>query len=240
MAQDRQTVISRDDKKRIITKAIKPFKNLDYRGVDMAKKWPQQRILNEAAALQFIRDSTTIPVPAVIAVGEGPDGFFVTTELIDGIPLADIGERCEVPTLPGHEKTKCSACQATAIANAKTFVEETVLPQLRKLTSHTTGLDGFVNPPPWVTEVDRRESWDTKTSAVPEFVFCHGDLGPYNIMVDPFTLMVTGLIDFENSGYFPSEFLEQWAIDVKGYYKMYKTMYESPAELSRLTMALQS
>ncbi|KAK3940695.1 kinase-like domain-containing protein [Diplogelasinospora grovesii] len=200
----------------------------------MAKKWPRQRIFNEAAALQFIRDSTTIPVPAVIAVGEGPDGFFVTTELIDGIPLADIGEKCEVATLPGHEKTKCSACQATAIANAKTFVEETVLPQLRRLTSCTTGFNGFVNPPPWVTEVDRRES------AVPEFVFCHGDLGPHNIMTDPFTLKVTGLVDFENAGYFPSEFLEQWAVEVKGYYNMYKTMYESPAELSRLTMALES
>ncbi|KAJ2891330.1 hypothetical protein MKZ38_000561 [Zalerion maritima] len=240
MSQDRQTVISRDDKRRIITKAIKPFTNLDYRGVDMAKKWPRQRILNEAAALKLIRDSTTIPVPAVIAVGEGPDGFFVTTGLIAGIPLADIGDKCELPALPGHEKTKCAACQATATANAKTFVEKTVLPQLRRLTSYTTGLNGFVNPPPWVTEVDRREFWDTKTSAVPEFVFCHGDLGPYNIMIDQFTLKVTGLIDFENAGYFPSEFLEQRAIDVKGYYKMYKTMYENPAELSRLIKALES
>jgi len=35
------------------------------------------------------------------------------------------------------------------------------------------------------------------------------------------------------------QFLEQRAIDVKGYYKMYKTMYENPAELSRLTKVLE-
>jgi len=85
---------------------------------------------------------------AAVAVGEGPDGPFVTTELVDGIPLAHIGDKCEVPTLPDHEKTKCPACQSTAAANAKIFVEETVLPQFRKLTSYTTGFNGFVNPPP--------------------------------------------------------------------------------------------
>lgn len=40
MGQDRQTTITRDHEAGTITKAIKPFTLLDYRGVDVAKKWP--------------------------------------------------------------------------------------------------------------------------------------------------------------------------------------------------------
>ena len=105
MSQDRQTVITRDHEAGTITKAIKPFTLLDYRGVDMAKKWPRERVYNEAAALRFIKDKTNIQVPAVIDVGEGPSGFFVTTELIDGVLLAEIGDKCQMPWLPGHQPT---------------------------------------------------------------------------------------------------------------------------------------
>lgn len=239
MDQDRQTTFTQDYVAGTITKSIKPFIVLDYRGVDMAKKWPEQRIRNEATALRFIKEETTIPVPAVIDVGNGPNGFFVTTEFIDGIPLANIGDKCQMPSLSDHQPTNCPACKKIATANAKTFVEEVVLPQLSKLTSNTTGFNGFVNPPPWVTEIDRREIWQTKTSTIPVFVFCHGDLGPFNILCDPNSLEVLCLFDFENAGYFPREFLTQWAVERSGYYNLYKTMYEHPARLEKLTKALE-
>ncbi|KAF1955551.1 hypothetical protein CC80DRAFT_415164, partial [Byssothecium circinans] len=126
-----------------------------------------------------IKDKTTILVPAVINVGEGPNGFFVTTELINGVPLAKIGNKCKT----------------VATANAKTFVEEIVIPQLRELKSNTTRFNGVVIPPPW-------------TLATPEFVFCHGDLGPFNIMVDPLTLKVKAVFNLENRGFYPGVFLK--------------------------------
>lgn len=204
----------------------------------MAKKWPRERVSNEVAALQFIKDNTTIPVPAVIDFGEGPNGFFVTTEFIDGVPLAEIGETCQM-SLPGHQSAHCQTCKGLATINARIFIEEVVLPQLRELKSATSGLNGVVIPPPWVTEIDRRERWEMKASAIQEFVFCHGDLGPFNIMVDPVTLNVKALFDLENGGFFPQIFLEQWAVDTKGYFDIFKTMYEHPDELSKLVQALE-
>jgi hypothetical protein len=42
--------------------AVRPFYNI-Y-GVDTSKKWASQRLMNKAAALEFIRDVAKCPVPA--------------------------------------------------------------------------------------------------------------------------------------------------------------------------------
>lgn len=40
----------------------------------------------------------------------------------------------------------------------------------------------------------------------PDFVLCHNDLSQGNIFVDPQTLKITCIIDWEYAGYFPKEF----------------------------------
>lgn len=96
-----------------------------------------------------------------------------------------------------------------------------MLPQLKRLTSSQTGLNGAVIPSPWVTEYDRRDTWSSKTSAWQSFVFCHGDLGPQNLMCDPVTLEILWVVDWENAGYFPEEFLQLWAVDRDRYLDLY-------------------
>ena len=39
-----------------------------------------------------------------------------------------------------------------------------------------------------------------------EFVFCHNDLGQHNVIVDPETLKIKAIIDWEFSGFFPHWF----------------------------------
>lgn len=36
-----------------------------------------------------------------------------------------------------------------------------------------------------------------------EYVFCHNDLGQHNILVDPESLKIKAIIDWEFSGFFP-------------------------------------
>jgi aminoglycoside phosphotransferase len=193
------------------TKAIaaRPYYNI-Y-GVDTSKKWASQRIINEAAALEFIRANTTIPVPKVHEIGESENGTYLTVERVDGIELGNIGQRFrQLPLygslLDGHKEKKCGACQASANKNAATFITKTMLPQLAALRPNVSGFNGSVIPPPWVTEHDRRAEWKSKVRDQLDFVFCHGDLGPQNLLCDPQTLEVRWVIDWENAGFFEDEF----------------------------------
>jgi aminoglycoside phosphotransferase len=42
----------------------------------------------------------------------------------------------------------------------------------------------------------------------PDLVFCHGDLSQTNILVDPETLKIQGIIDWEFAGFWPEYFEE--------------------------------
>ena len=102
------------------------------------------------------------------------------------------------------------------------FIQTVLLPVLAKLRSNETGLDGFVLPPPWVVEsVDTRPYWEVKTSLDKEFVFTHGDLNPSNLIIDPDTLKVKAVVDWEHSGYFPPGF-QKWSLDMDAYYALFE------------------
>ncbi|OCL02269.1 hypothetical protein AOQ84DRAFT_349418 [Glonium stellatum] len=173
--------------------------------------WMEERFRNEAVALALISKETTIPVPRVVAIGRDKDGLaFLETELLRGIPCDYVVDECRVQGPQRHNDAgPCNVCESVAMTNTDRYVREKVLPQLDKLRSTTTGLDGFVIPPPWILAHDRRLHWASRSSIVREFVFCHGDLTAHNIMVHPETLEVLGIYDWEHAGYFPEEF-QQW------------------------------
>ncbi|KAF2177017.1 hypothetical protein K469DRAFT_810538, partial [Zopfia rhizophila CBS 207.26] len=84
------------------------------------------------------------------------------------------------------------------IANTFVTIERIygiTLDSLRQLTSNVTGLDGFILPPPRITETVPRVAWQPITLDIEEFVFIHGDLARHNIMVSPKTLEVTYIFD---------------------------------------------
>ncbi len=47
--------------------------------------------------------------------------------------------------------------------------------------------------------------WERRSSHKEEFVFCHCDLSQSNILVDPKTLQIVAIIDWEYSGFFPRD-----------------------------------
>jgi tRNA A-37 threonylcarbamoyl transferase component Bud32 len=189
----------------------------------ITRSWDVERIKNEAAALRLVQTETSIPVPEVLEVGEDNLGrAYLKTERIPGISLEEIIDQCRFPLTKRHVNNgPCEECSSIAERNAEQFIKERVFPQLRRLRSSTTGLNDFVIPPPWILEYDKRQHWDPKATTHSSYSFCHGDLSPANIIMDPETLEVNGIIDWEHAGYFPPA-LEVYAVNIKSYMELYK------------------
>ncbi|PSR77355.1 kinase-like domain-containing protein [Coniella lustricola] len=189
------------------------------------RSWNHERIANEARALKLVSTSTTIPVPKLLGHGVHPDGRqYLTTEFIEGITLNQLSERpCSFLGEQHYDSSsRCKTCQEKASSNALEFIQEIVLPQLAQLKSRQRGLGGFVMPPQWLA-ADIRPGWkDHRWGTLPlneaKYVFQHGDLAPHNIMIDPQTLQVKALIDWEYAGYFLPG-MERWpgTLDPDGY-----------------------
>jgi len=176
--------------------------------------WTAERLQNECRALEFITARTTIPVPKVIRFERIWGTNQLVMERIHGIPL-------------NHVKSN----KARALANAEQFINTTVLPQLRSLTSSVSGaLVGIVIPPNRITAYDKRAEWPVKTVETPIFNFCHNDLAQHNIMMNVDTLQVEAIIDWEFSGFYLPEFeapLWMMSFDEPGYHDIDADKVES-------------
>jgi hypothetical protein len=199
-------------------------------------KWGKERLLNEAHALNLVRQNTSIPVPEVLDYGVDDMGrTFVTVERIYGVTLESIGKECRMP-LSGRKAHvsggECNACADIANTNADRFITNYVLPQLQQLTSYVTGLDGFVLPPPRIAETISRAAWQPITSDAREFVLVHGDLARHNIMVSPKTLKVICIFDWEHAGYFPPELeVDAWRMKHSEYFQLFSAKERIQREL---------
>ena len=51
-----------------------------------------------------------------------------------------------------------------------------------------------------------RPEWKMKPRESEDLVFCHNDLSMHNVIVDPATVKIKAIIDWEYAGFFPAEF----------------------------------
>jgi hypothetical protein len=51
-----------------------------------------------------------------------------------------------------------------------------------------------------------RQEWKMKPSESEELVYNHGDFSTYNVIVDPVTLKVKAILDWEYAGFYPEQF----------------------------------
>jgi hypothetical protein len=185
--------------------------------------WSKERLQNEAATLRFIAENTSIPVPTCrVYTAEGLY-HLETKRIANGILLADV-ER--------HFRT-------AAIQAVEEQMNTIILPQLRSLRRKVIGsVDATIPvfPPQRVYGLDRRY-WPQISSATETFVMCHNDLGAQNLFVNPSkNFEITGIIDWEFSGYFPSYFeLPLWReFEWEGGKKMYDDARPRALEFFRL------
>ncbi|EPE29427.1 Protein kinase-like (PK-like) [Glarea lozoyensis ATCC 20868] len=81
------------------------------------------------------------------------------------------------------------------------------LATMRNLKSrHWGGPSGIVVPPYRVLNNSARPLWSMKIRDSEDLVFCHNDFSTHNVLVDPKTLKVNAILDWEYAGFFPQEF----------------------------------
>ena len=141
---------------------------------------------NEAAALKLIAETTNIPVPRVHETFESDGAFYIVMEKVPGIAMAKLDESAKeivIKELEGHLQT------------------------LHGLRSDVPGgASGIVVPPYRVTLKTNNDSWKLKPAMTNDFVFCHNDLSQHNVIVDPESLQINAIIDWEYSGFYPEYF----------------------------------
>ena len=157
-----------------------------FKGTTHVPRQSNERLLNEAACLRYIRDNSNIPVPRLYCAFEDDNAVILVTEYVRGVGmnLLDESQRATVvQELEGHLQT------------------------LRRLKSSVIGgPSGHVVLPYRASRISYRDDWNLRSSTTEEFVFCHNDLTQTNVIVDPDTLKIKAIIDWEYAGFYPEYF----------------------------------
>jgi hypothetical protein len=160
---------------------------IDFRNKPYVPYLGPERLLNEAACLQFIRQKTNIPVPDVLEAYEDDGSFVLITRLLQGVPMNELS----------------SEEQAIVMKEVDSHLQ--TLQTLR--SNRVGGPTGIICPPPRATQYFPKDTvWPKRTTRESNLVFCHCDLSQSNIIVDPKTLKIEGIIDWEYGGYWPTFF----------------------------------
>ena len=158
----------------------------NWQGKMHVPRIPVERIRNEIESLKFIRKVTNIPVPRVLAAFPDDSSYVLVMEYMQGVPLK---------TLESREKEIGFA----EIANH--------LDTLRTLKSNRMGgITGLILPPYRVLLETKNDEWQVAHSDIEEYAFCHNDLSQSNVLVNPDTLKITAILDWEYSGFYPPQF----------------------------------
>lgn len=160
---------------------ISPFK-----GTIHVPRLGIERILNEAAALRYVKANSDIPVPTLYACFEDDNSAYLITSYIDGVSMSSLTD------------------DQKAVVAQELEVHIKSLHSLRG--SRIGGAFGHVILPYRVLQKTFIDDWDLEPSSSAEYAFCHNDLSQQNVIVDPETLKIAAIIDWEYAGFFPEEF----------------------------------
>ncbi len=127
-----------------------------------------------------------IPVPVLHCAFADDDAVYLVMELVAGVSMAVLTE------------------------DEKHVVKQELakhLESLHSLRSSTLGgISGLMIPPYRARSKTFKDDWDLRPSETEEYVFCHNDLSQQNVIVDPKSLKINAIIDWEYSGFFPKQF----------------------------------
>ncbi|EZF33165.1 hypothetical protein H109_06543 [Trichophyton interdigitale MR816] len=157
-----------------------------FKGTIHVPRKGRERILNEAATLQFLKENSTIPIPQLYCCFEDDDAVYLVMEYVEGVSMDRLTEDQRARVEGELEK----------------HIQD--LHALR--SSRTGGPTGLVIPPYRAMQKSFNENWEPQQSDKDEFVFCHNDLSQHNVIVDPNSLKIRAIIDWEYAGFYPAYF----------------------------------
>ncbi|RDI88388.1 hypothetical protein Vi05172_g1310 [Venturia inaequalis] len=159
-------------------------------------RFARERLLNEAASLQYLAQYSNIPVPKLRDIGDNERGMLqLETELLpnNAITLSMVA--------PPYRRKE-------AIQNVNDQMMSHILPHLSNLRSTAIGsVDPSLPVIPPARLLSSRgpgEEWPRGIKG--DYGFVHGDLSDENIFVDQTSFEIVGIIDWEYAGFFPTAF----------------------------------
>ncbi|KAL1741805.1 kinase-like domain-containing protein [Schizophyllum fasciatum] len=144
-------------------------------------------VRNEAAAIAFVRAHTDVPVPNVVCSFDDGGRTYLIENEVPGVNMADLPD------------------------DAKAVVMQEVEAHLRALHSvKGTSMGGFCGvaclPYRLARILPKGEKVTFQPDVAHELVLCHNDLSQHNIIVDPQTLKINAIVDWEFAGFYPVQF----------------------------------
>ncbi|KAJ5960459.1 uncharacterized protein N7479_007609 [Penicillium vulpinum] len=138
----------------------------------------KERLQNEAACLRFIHKNTDIPVPKLYGSFEVDGSYFLITEYVEGVSMSDLDE------------TEKGVVKAEIFRHLET---------MRGVRSGRIGGPGGLKLviPPW--RALHASEKDRERSMVSVITIC----SQHNVIVDPGTLKIAAIIDWEYGGFWP-------------------------------------
>ncbi|WVO13639.1 hypothetical protein L204_101260 [Cryptococcus depauperatus] len=142
---------------------------------------------NEAEALAYLKDNTSIPVPNVVASFEDRGCFYLILEQTEGLVRAD-----ELP----------AEAHGAVLVQLELYVEELH-------THRSSKCESFVGKPFFSERLGLNLRTLTQAAFVKDmdegYVLCHANLGWENILVDPESYEIRCITGWELAGYYPVE-----------------------------------
>jgi aminoglycoside phosphotransferase (APT) family kinase protein len=174
--------------KTFVKRSLRPneWQTTPFKGTIHVPRLGIERIPNEAAALTYVKGHSTIPVPTLHACFEDDQSTYIITSYIEGVPM------------------NCLTEEQKVLVTQELEVHIRSLHSLRGPT--LGGASGHIILPYRMLQKTFRDDWDLQTSSSAEYVFCHNDLSQQNIIVNPETLKIAAIVDWEYAGFFPEEF----------------------------------
>lgn len=157
-----------------------------FQGTIHVPRQGKERILNEAACLKFIKAHSDIPVPNLHCSFEDDGAVYLIMDYVDGVGMNSLNESERVVVTQELERH---------------------LHTLRGLrSSKIGGPAGHIILPYRASRITFRDNWNLQSSETDEYVFCHNDLSQHNVIVEPDSLKIAAIIDWEYAGFYPAFF----------------------------------
>ncbi|KAL7917954.1 kinase-like domain-containing protein [Trichoderma austrokoningii] len=110
--------------------------------------------------------------------------------------LAETGIRIPIPKLLGCFEDDGAAYLVTEYVDGV---------RINDLNANSQAV--VVLPPYRIMQKSNGQPWRMRQRKQQDLVFCHNDLSMNNVLVDPGTLKIKAIIDWEYAGFYPSEFV---------------------------------
>lgn len=189
-----------NDRGRVLKRSLKEHECCFRSNGDRFVPWlVVERLKNEAACMKYIREHTRIPVPRVLEEYEKDGSFHLWIEYVPGIEMHKLSSEEQSTVMPQGK------LWSGILPSVLTCIVQDIVADLQKLRSRVSGGPTGILAPPSTVYSHHFTDFKQQSSPEEEFVFCHGDLSQRNILVDPQTLHIVAIIDWEYGGFYPKE-----------------------------------